>query len=98
MVPTSGKRVRIANPGSIAENGRSMPMAPRSASCITTASVNSLDTDPARYTVCGVAGIFPSRSAPPNPWLHSIDWSSISATLAPTMSAFRIRYWINSDR
>ncbi len=59
--------------------GASRSRAPRSTSCMTARSVNSLDTEPTRYTVSALAGAFVCGSAKPKPRAQTMRWSSTNA-------------------
>src|SRR5687767_10085690 len=65
----------IANHGRYAVIGSSSLSLPASRSCITAVAVNSFEIEATRYSVSGVAGVFASASAKPNPRAQTSRWS-----------------------
>ena len=60
------------NSGRMRVTGVSRSSRPCSTSCMTARSVNSLETEPTRYTVSAVAGTLRAASAKPNPRAQTI--------------------------
>ena len=65
--------------GEVAVNRRVEISLPCSTSRMIPMSVNSLETDPTRYTVAAVAGTPAAESAQPNPRAHTTRLPSTSA-------------------